>query len=288
MESREFYRRLDEIVPGAPAPGGVAPFPDAELYFERLSMAGLEEMHRYSTDGRLYEFLELHPFGGIDETRAYIEKLQGRMGVDPMKRAAMYWFVRRKSDGYLVGSAGLVELNYARRSVEWGYGVDPEIWGRGYIMQIQELLKHYVFEVLELNRLSGMTMVENRRVIASVTGAGMKHEGIARQYYQKDGVFHDGWTYGMVREDFVRAASLPLRIAPRHAIEDVIAIVAEILPDGEITAESTMADSVSWDSLSHMLILSAISERLGVSFTPADTIRATSVKAIASIVATRF
>ena len=40
----------------------------------------------------------------------------------------------------------MINLNYSRKSLEWGYGIDPKLWGKGYILMIQECLKKYVFE----------------------------------------------------------------------------------------------------------------------------------------------
>ena len=166
LDEKEFYRRFDQIVPGTVYSEGVPQTSQSDIYFQRWSLAGLEEMHRYSVDERLYEFFEFDPFDTVEKTKTYIEKLLQRMSGDIHGRKAMYWFVRRKIDGYLVGTACLVEMNYARKSVEWGYGVDPELWGSGFILQLQECLKRYVFETLELNRLHGVTMVENYRTIS--------------------------------------------------------------------------------------------------------------------------
>ena len=71
---------------------------ESNIYFTHFSMSGLEEMHRYSKDERLYEFFEFDPFKTTDETKAYIEKLIGRMSGESINQNAMYWFVRRKAD----------------------------------------------------------------------------------------------------------------------------------------------------------------------------------------------
>ncbi len=283
MDKNEFFRRFNEVIPGSRLADGTAPAFEVEVYFEKLSMAGLEEMHRYSKDARLYEFLEMAPFDTVDKTRAYIEKLEKRMAGEPHERTANYWFVRRKADNYLVGTAALVELNVARQSIEWGYGVDPDLWGEGYIFQIQELLKHYVFEVLQLNRMSGTTMAANSRTISSVLAAGMKHEGTARQYYCKDGAYLDAWQYGMLRADYVELSKAHVASKTEYSFDDVIRVVASVITEEEIGPESTMHHVVTWDSLSHMAIMLAISKQMGVSLSPSEVMRANSVKTLVAI-----
>ncbi len=286
VEATEFYRRLDQLVPGQTTTGHPEP-PATDVYCERLSMAALAEVHKYSTDRRVYEFLEFDAFSTIDETRAYLEKLLGRMGDSPVGRSAMYWVLRRRSDHQLVGMVNLGSLDYERQSAEWGYGVDPELWGLGYVLQLQEMLKHYAFVILGLNRLHGRTMSANERTISSVLAAGMKHEGTLRQYYRKAGVYHDAWLYGMLRADYLESKQ---QVGGRRGvvgIDEVRNIVAAALADDSVTVDSGMHDLFSWDSLTHMSIMVAVSQQTGVSLSPADMTRGTSVKAIAALLAER-
>jgi len=287
LDMHEVVHRLHQIVPGAAPSGGTEPFPGVEIYFEPLSLSGTEEMHRYSTDSRLYEFLEFAPFRSLDDTEAYIKKLLDRMSDDRGTGSAMYWFVRRKVDKRLLGTAGFVDLDYGRKSVIWGYGVDPEFWGLGYILQVQAVLKHYAFEVLQLNRLSGWSMVENQRTIASVLSAGMKQEGIMRDYYFKAGVFHDAFLYAMIAEDYFATSPSVAATTGGHVIEDVIRVVASVLSGDEVSAESGMVNTAGWDSLGHMDIMVALSEQLGVALSPTETMTATSVRAIFAILAAK-
>ena len=284
IDENELYRRFDQIVPGAAHSEDAAKTNESDIYFERLSMAGLDEMHSYAADERLYEYFEFDPFDKIEKTKTYLEKLLQRMSGDVHSRKAIYWFVRRKIDGYLVGTTSLVELNYARKSVEWGYGVDPKLWGGGFILQIQESLKRYVFETLELNRLHGKTMVENHRTISSVLAAGMRHEGTLRDHYCKNGMYHDAWQYAMLKRDYFDAHLMHPSIDRRFSIEDIIKVVSSVLTEETVTFDTSISNSLSWDSFSHMSILIAISEKMGISLSPAEVTIATSVKAIASLI----
>ena len=251
---------------------------ESGVYFEHFSMDGLDEMHLYSIDKRLYEFFEFEPFKEIGETRAYMEKLLQRMSTQSGEQNAMYWFVRRQDDDHLVGTAGLVNLNHARQSIEWGYGVDPKLWGTGYVLQIQEILKYFTFEVLELNRLYGITMVENERTTQSVLASGMKHEGVLRDFYCQNGVYHDGWKYGMIAKDYAENNT----ISPFVSVSknEIVSVISSILTEEEITAESSMENVFSWDSLNHMQIIIALKNQLSIDFSPSEIASSTSIKKI--------
>jgi [ribosomal protein S5]-alanine N-acetyltransferase len=269
LNKNNFLHKFSNILPNIEA--------DIDVYFKHLSMDGLEEMHQYSIDERLYEFFEFDAFKEIDDTKAYIEKLLQRMSQQSDEKKAMYWFVYRKSDNRLVGSAALVNLNYNRQSIEWGYGIDPELWGNGYVLQIQEILKYFVFEVLELNRLGGITMAANERTIQSVLAANLKHEGILRDFYCKNGTYYDGWQYGMVAKDYYEKNSSS---SASSDINKIINVISSVLIAEEITAESGMENTSSWDSLNHMEIIIALKEKLSIEFKPGEIYLATSVKKI--------
>ena len=283
IDKKEFYKRFEVIIPGEAVPGTSLKKAEADIYFEHFSMAGLEEMHKYSVDERLYEFFEFKPFTIIEETKAYMEKLIGRMSGSVEERTAMYWFVRKKTDGHLIGTAGLLGLNYGRKSIEWGFGVDPKLWGNGYILQIQELLKQYVFEVLELNRLDGVTMIHNQRTISSLLAAGMKHEGTLRQFYCKDGVFIDAWQYAMLQEEYVALEKGQSKLNESIPMASVIELVQSVLEEEVIAEDSDMGNTSSWDSLNHMGIIVVIYSKHGFQLTPNQVARATSVYEIYKI-----
>lgn len=255
-----------------------------EIYFEALNPDALDEFHNYSTDERLYEFLEFNPFVDISESKNYLNKLLSRMSGDVTSRKCSYWFIRRYYDDVLIGTAGLVNLDYGRKSVEWGFGVDPKFWGMGYILEIQENLKKFVFENMELNRLYGCTMLQNHRTIKSLLASGFTHEGTARDHYCKGGKYSDGWQYAMTRSDYLSQATVSIQQELVIMTDDIIRTLSLVLVDEIITAESTMENTTSWDSLSHMEIILALKAELSINLLPSEIAKATSVQNIAQLV----
>jgi RimJ/RimL family protein N-acetyltransferase/acyl carrier protein len=242
-------------------------------------------MHSYSIKDQFYEYYEFSAFQDISETASYIGKLLERMKGDENSRVTTYWFVRRASDDRLIGTAVLIDLNFSRQSIEWGYGIDPDLWGNGYILKIQEALKDYVFNVLELNRVHGVTMITNLRTIDSIKAAGMFHEGIAKEHYCKDGNFIDGWRYGMTRSMYEsQQSSVDKAVSGSDRISSIVRLVASVFPEEEITEESSMLNTDRWDSLGHMQVIIALKEEMGIELSPSDIAEATSIESIASMI----
>jgi RimJ/RimL family protein N-acetyltransferase/acyl carrier protein len=257
----------------------------SEIYFQKLNFDGLEEMHQYSTNENFYEFFEFDAFKNLEETQAYLNKLIDRMATEEIFKPFYYWFIRRKIDNKLVGTAGLVNLNFNRKSVEWGYGVDPIYWGSGYILQIQEALKYYVFTILELNRLEGITMIDNTRTISALEATGMKNEGILREYYCKNDTFIDGWKYSMLKSEYLdtKKASNSDLYNNKVDINEVVKIIEEVLQE-EVDENTTMYSSMSWDSINHMQIIVKLYENFNIKLSPIQIANATTVKSITTLI----
>lgn len=278
LTKAEFFIKFTTVLPGNNSSS-------TSIYFTPISMDCLEEMHSYSVKERFYDYFEFAPFKDIKETENYIKKLLGRMTGDEDSRVTTYWFVRRKSDDRLIGSAGLIDLNFGRQSIEWGYGVDPDLWGQGYILTIQEALKDYGFNVLELNRIHGVTMSTNIRTIESITAAGMAHEGIAKEHYCKEGKFIDGWRYGMTRSMYESQLTSIDRTERGSGLKgSIVRLVASVFPEEEITEESSMQETDSWDSLGHMQVMIALKEEMNIELSPSEIAEATSIESIVSII----
>ena len=116
MNEDNFYNTLENVVPVS-----IQNF--QEIIFERISEDHLDAMHLYSTDERLYKYLEFDAFVNVNETLSYIKKLTDRIGNKVYGRTAMYWAIRRKSDKRIIGTMGLLNINASRLSAEWGFGL---------------------------------------------------------------------------------------------------------------------------------------------------------------------
>ena len=273
MNTKEISEVLEKVIPGNDNKL-------SEIYFEPLSMSGLEEMHHYSIDERLYEFFEFKPFETINDTKNYINKLLNkRMSYEGDQKQGMYWFVRRVSDKKLLGTACVVNIDYSRKSLEWGYGIDPNYWGKGYILQIQESLKEYIFSKLIFNRIYGNTFINNKRAISSLISTGMKEEGIARQYYFKNGKYIDSWMYSMLREDYLTTKTSD-NMSNSISDHKIIEIISRVLENENININSTMLNTDNWDSLNHMHIIVELQDQLDVNFLPKDIAKLTSINSI--------
>jgi ribosomal-protein-alanine N-acetyltransferase len=253
-----------------------------DIFFDKISPDAVKEMHQYSKNKKLYDFFEFEKFESIDETKKYLEKLISRMRPTSEGKFAQYWFIRKKNNNALIGTACLISIDVNRKSAELGFALDPDEWGRGYINQVQEILKFYFFEVMNFNRLYGFTMSHNKGTISSILSSGGVQEGLLRDYYCKDGKFIDAWIYSFIRSDYLKQKR-NVENKSQLYIDDIIRVVAEALNDSSVDQNSSTNNNPNWDSLNHINIFSAFKKKFGIEFSPLQISQATSIKSIYEI-----
>lgn len=284
-----FYKILDSIIPGGTLEDlDKSVLPNRNLYLTRISMDGLEDMHEYSKDERLYRYFEFEPFKNINETRSYLEKLINRMGNEIDDRKCMYWFIRTIQNNKVVGSIGLVDIDVYRGSAAWGYAIAPDYWGKGYILEAQLLIIHHFFEILKMNRLWGITTIDNEPTISSVLAAGFQKEGVLREYYRyANGEKKDGLIYSILAKDY-HANKKYLQneknvILTLDKLKKIFASTFQIT-ETEVNEGSNMGSVAEWDSLSHVTLILQIEKETGFKFKPSEIAQATNSKLILEIV----
>jgi ribosomal-protein-alanine N-acetyltransferase len=127
-----------------------------------------------------------------DDARAFLQSL-----ASPASKFGMF----ATPTNELVGGIGL-NVEEAHRRAELGYWVGVPFWGRGYATEgAREMLRHG-FEDLKLNRIYAGVFSGNPASEQVLRKIGMKHEGTARQHFQKWGQFLDDVCYGILASDW--------------------------------------------------------------------------------------
>ena len=290
LSEAEFYRILDQVIPGGELAEVNGANPPRKIYLTKLNISGLAEMHDYSKDERLYQFLETPAVKNIDETKVYLENLLEQIGIEVLNRKRMGWFVHKVPDNRIIGTISLLEIDYRRRSAQWGFGLGPKYWGKGYSFEMLEILKQYAFETLQLNQLRGSARIDNKRVISLLLQVGAKQEGVARQVYRDyKGTYHDGWTYSLLAEEYFDSIENRRISAEPYDVDrqTIASWISEVLQDPDVGTNDNIDTILTWDSMNHVNIISFIQQKTKHKFTPAEIYSATSIDAIHGILTNR-
>ena len=111
--------------------------------------------------------------------------------------------IRTVDKGALIGTTGLYEIEWAN-GVGWlGIGIgERAYWGKGYGSEALTLLLQYAFRELNFHRVQLTVVDYNKRAIAVYEKLGFKHEGVFREFGQRDGERYDMHLYGLLRSEW--------------------------------------------------------------------------------------
>ena len=146
------------------------------------------------------------------EVRAYLEVYL------PMSQAAEeQWFEQQltnqsshilgieTADGKLIGNTGLHAINWKDRKAELEIVIgEKDYWGKGYGGDAIEALLTFAFQQMNLHRIYLHVYAYNVRAQRCYARCGFCEEGRLREAHFHDGVYHDEFVMGLVREDFLK------------------------------------------------------------------------------------
>jgi RimJ/RimL family protein N-acetyltransferase len=113
--------------------------------------------------------------------------------------------ISRKTDGSLLGAMSLMAMEAAHQA-ELGYWVGRSYWDQGYCTEAGEAILHYAFTQLGLVRVHCHHFARNPASGRVMRKLGMQHEGTRRRHVKKWDKFEDVELYGILQEDWKKAA----------------------------------------------------------------------------------
>jgi RimJ/RimL family protein N-acetyltransferase len=105
----------------------------------------------------------------------------------------------------VIGTANIVNIDWKNKTAFHGIMIgDEKLRGRGYALDAVFAIMRYSFMDLGLNRLDSDIIEYNHRSIKFyLEKCGWKSEGVRRDWYFRNGKYHDKVVVGVTREDYL-------------------------------------------------------------------------------------
>lgn len=113
--------------------------------------------------------------------------------------------IRDKKTGAAIGTISFSEDKFrpGMRSMELGYSMSEEYWGRGLMTEAVREMIRYGFEELRLDRICVCTGPENEKSQNVIRKCGFTYEGTLRKaFLVYDGSVRDVMCYSLAREEY--------------------------------------------------------------------------------------
>jgi ribosomal-protein-serine acetyltransferase len=101
-------------------------------------------------------------------------------------------------DGAVVGTVGLLDIDWENRSTELGYWLGQDAQGQGLMTAACAVVIRHVFDDLELHRIQIRCATENSRSRGIPERLGFRQEGVLRDAELLEGRFVDHAVYGFL------------------------------------------------------------------------------------------
>jgi ribosomal-protein-alanine N-acetyltransferase len=168
------------------------------LILRKLTMRDASDMFRYCQDKEVARHVLWEAHTSILETRAYIRYnlYQYRSG-EPAS-----WCIVLRETNRVVGTIGYMSYNADNSTVEIGYSLAREQWGKGLMTEALEAVICETFRALKVHRIEAMHFTDNPASGRVMAKCGMTHEGHMRERICCKGVFRDVEMWGILRKDW--------------------------------------------------------------------------------------
>lgn len=173
---------------------------DKTVYFRSFEEEDAELIYKWMNDDELKKMSV-----GVNRRLCRDEALDWVKARMRDSRSQVFWAICSKDTHEMIGYMSLNNIHYINRSAEFGGLVignhnyqDGIAWMESYLF-----LYEYAFERLGMNRVYGTHLVEHTSSTFMGSIFFAQREGVLRQAFFKDGVFHDAVIGSLLREDYM-------------------------------------------------------------------------------------
>jgi len=125
------------------------------------------------------------------------------------KENAQGFFIKHVPSNDYVGTIKLDKINRNNMNAEIGLMIgEKRLWGQKIGAKAVLILLKYAFEVLNLHKVIGGTEEHNIAMQKLFLRSGFKQEGRLRQENNINGIFSDGFYYGILKNEYLGKESV--------------------------------------------------------------------------------
>lgn len=168
-----------------------------DFYLRELRKSDLEgNWFEWFNDKNITKYQDKGTFpNSIEKQSDYYEYLLDS------KKDIVFAIVDKYNDKH-IGNIGIHSIDYIHRKCEIGIIIgEKDQRGKGIAKHCIENMKNYIFNTLNLRRITVFIMHENIASIKSFESCGFIKEGVMKEYYYKNGTYLDSIIYGLINKE---------------------------------------------------------------------------------------
>ncbi len=160
------------------------------LILRELKIEDLEDFSKVGNDKEISYFSNYIPYPLTgDKAKKVAEKIIE--GARKKKRDHYELAILLKKGKKLIGMVNIYSLNYKDKKAKIGYWIGKHYRRKGYAFEASKSMIEFAFSNLNLNKITGNTLAENKASNNLLKKLGFKKMGIAKKDRFVDGKFMD-------------------------------------------------------------------------------------------------
>lgn len=169
---------------------------------DRFIMRGLRsedvmDIHDYYSDQEVMMYTQSNKHVDVQQTTRMVGKLKESYS----SNKGIAWCIELKSTGKVIGNIGIFGLSQEGHKAQIGFTVSRKYWNQGIGTEMIEHALSYGIREMNINRIEATCKKQNIASGKAMEKAGMKLEGILRDYSLKDGQYYDVKIYSIIESD---------------------------------------------------------------------------------------
>ena len=172
----------------------------ARLVLRELRMKDADFLFKEWSDPAVTHFMsDEEPL----QTREQAEEFLRSFQTPEKNRYSKWWGIERKADGRLIGTCGYFRWDKQHHRAEIGYDLRPDAWEQGLMPEALQALVRFGFKEMNLNRIEATVHIENLRSQRVLAKVGFQREGLLREYYCRDDIYHNQVQYSLLKREWL-------------------------------------------------------------------------------------
>lgn len=169
---------------------------------ERLLLRGFEPndapfVLKHFSDPDVCRYLyDCEPFASLEEAEGLIRGYN-----NPDQKSRCRWVIVWKETGEIAGTCGFHLWDHDNKSVELGYDLCKEFWGKGIVVEAVSAAIGYAFKNWDVNRIQAFIALDNAQSVRAAEKLGFTLEGIIREKHLFRGQYYDHYCYSLLKRE---------------------------------------------------------------------------------------
>lgn len=184
--------------------GSFPPLETRTLLLRELRPEDAEAIYRLYSDDEVTRYYDLDTFSSRRQALDLINRQLLRF----RKGEAIRWGIASRENDIVIGTVGyVVEKSNAQAGL--GYDLAKPYWRRGIMTEALQIVIHYGFSSLRLNRIQALVIPGNVASIRLLEKLGFHEEGLLREYGFFKGRFHDLHCFSLLKREYQSSNHVP-------------------------------------------------------------------------------